>query len=105
MDHQLLYNRVMIEITTEHGAVLLPVKITPGSSQTRYLGELDGRAKIAVSAPPEKGKANKAVIEFIAKRLAVRKSDVSVVSGLTNVVKTIRIDQIEVEKVISAFTT
>jgi len=95
----------MIEITTIDGAVILPVKIVPGSSQTRFLGELDGRAKIAVSAPPEKGKANKAVIEFIANRLGIRKSDVTVVSGLTSAVKTIRIDRIESEKVNSAFST
>lgn len=101
----MVYHRVMIEITTEDGVVLLPVKIVPGASQTRYLGEWDHRAKISVSAPPEKGKANKAVIEFIAKRLGLRKSDVTVVSGLTSAIKKIRIDRVEAEKVISEFST
>lgn len=100
-----VYHRVMIDITTEDGAVLLPVKIVPGASRTRFLGEWDHRAKIAVSAPPEKGKANKAVIEFIAKKLGARKSDVTVVAGFTSAVKKIRIDRVEADKVISAFST
>jgi uncharacterized protein len=44
----------------------------------------DNGYKIKVSVPPEKGKANKRVIEILAKELGVRKQDISIVSGLTN---------------------
>ncbi len=89
----------MIELTTDHDAVLLPVKIVPGASRTRYLGEWQGRARIAVAAPPEKGKANKAVVAFIAKWLGVRSKDVAVASGLSSPQKTIRIERIPLDAV------
>ena len=92
----------MLKLKSDDSAVLLGVKIVPGASRTRYLGEWENRARIAVSAPPEKGKANNALITFIARKLGVRKVDVRIVSGETNSIKTIRIDQVDAEKVISA---
>jgi uncharacterized protein (TIGR00251 family) len=89
----------MLDVTTEGKAILLPVKVVPGASRTRYTGEWNGRAKIAVSAPPEKGKANQAVVQFLAKLFAVRKRDVSVVIGHSSPVKTIRIDGVTADAV------
>ena len=48
--------------------------------------------KIKVSVPPEKGKANKRVIEILAEELGVRKQDILIVSGLTNSNKIAEID-------------
>ena len=93
----------MLDISTEDGAVLLPVKVVPGASRTRYLGEWEKRVRIAVASPPEKGKANKAVVAFVARSLGVRKSDVTVISGLRGSVKTIRIERVDAEQVLSAF--
>ena len=42
---------------------------------------LDGTVKVYVTAAPEKGRANKAVVEMIAHRLGVPKGAVSIVSG------------------------
>lgn len=84
----------MLDLSTEQDAVLLPVKIIPGASRTGYIGEWDGRARFAVSAPPEKGKANKAIVVYLAKLLGIRKRDVTIVSGLTSPQKTVRIAQI-----------
>lgn len=83
----------MLRVETEENAVLLAVKVVPGASRTRYLGEWDGRARIAVAAPPEKGKANKALIAFLADLFALRKSDVTVILGHTTSLKTIRIER------------
>jgi len=81
----------MLDLTTEENAVLLRIKVVPGASRTRCVGEWSGRARLAVAAPPEKGKANKAVVAFLADLLGVRKADVSIVSGSTSPRKTIRI--------------
>ncbi len=89
----------MLRVETEGNAVLLPVKVVPGASRTRYLGEWDGRARIAVAAPPEKGKANNALVAFLADLLALRKSDVTVISGHTTPLKTIRIERATAEAV------
>jgi len=92
----------VLQLTLEGSAVLLPVKVVPGASRTRFLGEWEGRARIAVAAAPEKGKANAALATFLAKLLSVRKRDVTVVAGLTFPLKTIRIERVTVDAVRAA---
>lgn len=47
--------------------------------------------KISVTAAPEQGKANKAVIELLAQELKIAKSQIKVVRGLTTKIKQIKI--------------
>jgi len=89
----------VLQLTPDGSAVLLPVKVVPGASRTRFLGVWEGRARIAVAAAPEKGKANAALAGFLAKLLSVRKRDVIVVSGHTSPRKTIRIEGVDVDSV------
>lgn len=71
----------------------LRVKVIPKSSRTEFAGTLpDGTWKVKVAAVPEKGKANRALCEFIAKRLGVAKSSVRVISGETSQLKRLEID-------------
>ncbi len=84
----------MLKIVEDGDGVLLGVKIVPGASRTRFLGEWRNRARIAVTAPPEKGRANEAIREFLASLLGVSPRSVSVVSGHTNPLKTIRIERL-----------
>jgi len=93
----------MLEISESGGATILLVKIVPGASRTKYLGEWQGRARIAVGAPPEKGKANKAVVEYVSKLLEINRRQVEVVAGLTNPLKTIRIEGVSADLVRAAF--
>jgi uncharacterized protein (TIGR00251 family) len=78
---------------TEQG-VEFRVKVVPGSSKTQLGGTLDDMLKVKIAAPPEKGKANKALIAFMAKTLSLKKKDIEIVSGKTNPVKTLRINGI-----------
>ena len=57
------------------------VKVVPGASRSRIAGVLGDRLKIQVAAPPEGGKANRAVAEVLAEWLGVAKSEVELVSG------------------------
>ncbi len=84
----------MLDVTAEGNGALLPVKVVPGASRARYVGEWDGRARLTVTAPAEKGRANKAVVDLIAGLLRVSRRDVSVVTGHTSAQKTIRIDRV-----------
>ena len=61
--------------------VRLSVKVQPGSSKNRLLGEIAGEWKIAVTAPPVDGRANAAVIELVAEWLGVSRSAVQIVRG------------------------
>ena len=61
------------------GGIVFIAKIVPGSSgPTRFCGLLDGMVKVKVSAAPEKGKANKCLLKFLAKQLDVKKNAVSI---------------------------
>ena len=69
------------------------VKVIPKSSKTELTGYLpDGTWKVKVAAAPEKGKANRALCEFVAERLGVAKSRVRVVSGETSHLKRLHIE-------------
>ena len=83
----------MVESTISEfdGGVAFTVKVVPGSSRTCITGLLDGMVKVKVAAPPEKGKANQCLVAFLARRLRVRKKDVTIVSGAAKPVKHIHI--------------
>jgi uncharacterized protein (TIGR00251 family) len=69
------------------------VKVIPKSSKTELVGYLpDGTWKVKVAAAREKGKANRALCEFLAERLGIAKSRIRIVSGETSQLKRIRVD-------------
>lgn len=71
---------------------LINVKVSPGASRERVGPWMaDGALKVAVSAPPEGGKANAAVCRLLADRLGLPVSAVCVLRGVSSSRKTIRI--------------
>lgn len=69
------------------------VKVIPKSSKTEIAGYLpDGTWKIKVAAAPEKGKANRALVDFLAEHLRVAKSRIQIMSGETSPLKRIHVD-------------
>lgn len=73
----------------------LKIKAVPGASRDAVAGMLGDRIKVRVSVPPEGGKANKAIEAVIAESLGVKASQVEVVAGMTNPVKTVRVMGVE----------
>ena len=71
-------------------AGLLSVRVTPKAAASRIAAE-GGKVRAWVTAPPDKGKANKAVVELVAKALGVPKSAVAIVRGETAREKMLRI--------------
>ncbi len=70
------------------------VKVIPKSSKTELAGYLpDGTWKVKVAAAHEKGKANRALCEFLADHLGIAKSKVHIVAGATSQLKRIRVDE------------
>lgn len=67
------------------------VKVVPGASRSKILGVWNDALRLAVSAPPEGGKANEAILKLLTKALSARRGQIEIVSGLTRPVKRIRI--------------
>lgn len=59
----------------------LQVKVVPSSSRDQVVGWLGEALKVKVMAPPEKGRANAAVIDLLASRLSIDKERIEVISG------------------------
>lgn len=73
--------------------------IVPRSSSNKVVGMHNGAIKVALTAPPVEGAANKALMEFLAELLGVPESMVSIVSGIRSRQKTVRIQGIEAKDV------
>lgn len=65
------------------------VKVVPGSSKDSFAGLLEDMVKVKISAPAEKGKANKGLVGFLAKALGVKRNSIKILTGETNPVKKI----------------
>lgn len=78
-------------IQSTSAGVVIAVKVVPNSSRDQLAGLLGEALKIKVAAPPEAGKANKAVCRLIADHLGIVPSAVSVISGQTQAHKRIAI--------------
>jgi uncharacterized protein len=74
----------MISVNEHAQGCIIAVRVQPGARKTLVKGEQAGALKIAVSAPPVDGKANAAVIEFLANLLAVKRGQIELVSGETS---------------------
>lgn len=70
-------------ITPHTGGVMLTLRIVPRASKNEVSGEMAGALKIRLQAPPVEGKANRALIDFLADVLDVPRRAIDIVSGET----------------------
>lgn len=73
----------MIELGEHPEGVLLPVRAQPGARRSGIQGMQNGSLKVAVTAPPEDGRANQALVEVLREQLGLKRSQVELVSGQT----------------------
>ena len=73
----------MIAIADHAEGYVLPVRAQPGARKAGVLGEQGGALKVAVTAPPEDGRANKALTEALRDLLNLKRSQVELLSGAT----------------------
>lgn len=82
---------------TKDGQVLT-LKISPNASKNEIIKTPEG-IKVKITAQPIDGKANKALVEFLAKQFKVPKSYFEIIRGETSKDKSILINNIDTEKV------
>lgn len=80
-------------------ALYVRVRAVPGARRSGVVGVYSGphgsALRIAVSAPPERGKANRAICRVLAGLLGLRPSRVSLQSGETSRDKKLRVEGLE----------
>ena len=81
----------MLELQERNGAVVFPVRVQPRASKDEVVGEMGGALKIRVRAPAAEGRANEALVEFLAQLLKTSKSAVRILSGDRSRIKRIEI--------------
>ena len=74
----------MIDLTSQDDGVLLPVRAQPGARTSGIRGVASGALKVSVTTVAEEGKANKALLQVLAKGLGLRRSQLQLVSGETS---------------------
>ena len=71
--------------------VRLAVQVTPNAKRTEVVGALDGALKIKLQAQPIDGKANEALLTYLAKVLGVPRGAVTITHGQSSKKKLIKI--------------
>lgn len=77
--------------TAADGSLRLEVHVQPGAKRTEAVGLHGDRLKVRLAAPPVDGKANEALLDFVAESLGVSRSAVTLLRGQTNRQKTVGI--------------
>lgn len=64
--------------------MILKVHIQPGAKRNEIVGQYGDAIKIRLKAPPVEGRANEALINFLAEKLRIPKSSITIIRGHTS---------------------
>lgn len=76
------------------------VTVSAGAAKSALLGRHGTGWKARVAAPPERGRANRALVELLAEALGVRRDQVVVVAGHTSRRKVVDVEGLEAPEVV-----
>ncbi len=85
--------------------VKLRIRVVPGAKSTGVLGRHGDAWKVRVTAPPERGRANDAVVALVARCVGIERPAVQVVAGLSSrdkVVELVGVSREEAERRLEA---
>ncbi|HZQ42188.1 MAG TPA: DUF167 domain-containing protein [Acidobacteriaceae bacterium] len=69
----------------------LSVRVHPGAKRNAITGTHDAALKISLTTPPTDGRANQALIAFLAERLNIPRASIQLISGATSRSKTLHL--------------
>ena len=81
----------MIPVQESAKGVAFAIKVQPRARKNAITGVVGDMLKLALTAPPVDGRANQAVIEFLAKLFEIPRASVTIASGETSRKKVVRI--------------
>ena len=82
---------------------VIDVKVVPRAANDEIVGWLQGALKVRVQAPPEDGRANRALEALLAEALRLKKNAVTVVGGRSSARKRVAIAGLTRAEVVSRF--
>ncbi len=88
-----------VDLTAAGGGTLVRVKAHAGARQNAVRGVHAGAVKVDVTAAPERGRANEAILRLLAKVLAVPRKGVELVSGERSTLKNVLVRPLEMEEI------
>jgi uncharacterized protein len=78
----------------------LAIKVTPNAGRNEVTGCKEGVWQVKIGAAPDKGKANKELIDFLAEKLGVRKSAIEIIKGQTSRNKVLKVEGLGGEEIV-----
>ena len=73
----------------------IAITVSPGATKTELVGRHGDGWRARIAAPPERGRANEALIELLARELDVPRDSVRVVAGHATRHKIVEVDGLE----------
>lgn len=87
-----------VDLQATSRGVALAVRAQPGARRNGIAGVHAGALKVAVTAPPDKGKANEAIVALLCDRLDLVRSQVAIVGGETSRQKKLLVVGVEIDE-------
>ena len=88
-----------LEVVEAEGGVTFSVRVVPRASKNEVVGVQAGALKVRLTAPPVRGAANEALVEFLSRGLGVRRGQVAIVRGHTSRRKLVRVAGLPAQEV------
>lgn len=79
----------------------MAIHAQPGAKREAIVGEHGDRLKIALTTPPIEGRANQALLKFLAKTLGLPRASIELLSGETSREKRVRIEGLSADDLIA----
>lgn len=83
----------------------LLLRIIPNATKTQIVGWYGEQLKVRVKAPPEKGKANKEIVAYIAKLLNLSVNDLNIITGQTSQNKCLEVNGLSQKQLLKKIET
>ena len=94
----------MLDIFERDGVVTFAVRVQPRASRDEVVGEMDGALKVRLQAPAIEGRANEALVEYLAALLKRPKAAVSILSGERGRLKRVAIRGVSKDDILRLLT-
>ena len=85
--------------------VTIKVYVSPRASSNKVVGIHNGAIKVALTAPPVEGAANRSLVDFLSRALDVPKTSVRIASGESSRNKVIKVEGIGLEAALQRLAT